>query len=181
MKTPSQLPSLSDIVHFIYTPPPLRPGPHHTTPHLILPIDSLPILQINLPVQRTTSRKLPTRRLHLSRNKRRQLTTPHTPLKKSVPTQSIHPEGIKGGRDQGGKGRTNLKTRQVRNDISPDLIPVDNVLSVLSVSTHCPRARALIVAAVDLLRGQLETTDCAVEEVCWLHSFFDLSPPPLVW
>lgn len=61
------------------------------------------------------------------------------------------------------------------HDIRPHLAPLDNVATVLGVSTHGSGASALVEALLDVLGRQRQLAKALQERLCRLH-FCSLSP-----
>jgi hypothetical protein len=57
------------------------------------------------------------------------------------------------------RGTTHLKPLEWRAHIRAHLVPIDDVATMLGVATHGPRARALVVALVDILGGETEAAE----------------------
>lgn len=69
-----------------------------------------------------------------------------------------------------------LELRQVfGHDVRADLVPLDNVSSVLCVSTHRAGAVSLVEAAADILGGELEMAVLADHQsLSWPHGFWSV-------
>ena len=63
-----------------------------------------------------------------------------------------------------------LEVGQIRDDVGPDLVPLDHVATVLGVATHRTRAGTLVESFVDILGGQAEVAiPQDLEGACGLH------------
>lgn len=61
------------------------------------------------------------------------------------------------------------KATQIRTNIRPHLLPVDNIAAPFCVSTHGAGAVAFVVVVGALFGGEGEAADCAGEGGGWVH------------
>lgn len=62
-----------------------------------------------------------------------------------------------------------LEILQLRHNVCPDLVPIDDIASMLRVRTSRTCSRSLVVTLVGLLRVQCQAGELPGKGLCWLH------------